>query len=138
MYLKDIRERYNIKNPNGFHELLQIVASCVGSPCNPTKLSNIFKSVKDVSIDAKTIACYLNYMEDAFLIEKAMRYDIRGKKYINSLSKYYFQDIELRNATLNFRQFDQGHIMENVIYNELCYRDFRVDIGVVDAWSKNN
>ncbi|MCD8208602.1 MAG: ATP-binding protein [Bacteroidales bacterium] len=137
VYLKDLLERCNINNTNEFGELLQIVASSTGSLLNPTKLSNTFKSVKRISIDHKTICNYLTYMEDAFLIERSSRYDIRGKKYINSLSKYYFQDIGLRNAILEFWQIDEGYIMENVIYNELRRRGFRVDVGMVEAWRTN-
>ncbi len=137
VYIKDLIERCNIKNQEEFKELLYIVASCIGSPCNPHKLCNTFKSVKGITLDSKTIAKYLTYMEDAFLIEKAMRYDIKGKKYINTLSKYYFQDIGIRNASINFRQMEETHIMENIIYNELRNRGFRVDVGIVEAWHQN-
>ena len=114
-------------------ELMRVMASCIGSPCNPSKLDNTFKSVKNETLDRKTISKYLSYMEDAFLIEKSMRYDIKGRKYIGTLSKYYFQDIGLRNALLNFRQVEENHIMENVIYNELRLRGFFVDVGMVEA-----
>ncbi len=137
MYVKDLIERCKIKNHDEFRELMQIVASCIGSPCNPTKLSNTFKSVKGVTIDPKTISNYLEYMEDAFMIEKSMRYDIKGKKYINTLPKYYFQDIGLRNASIRFRQMEESHIMENIIYNELRSRGFRVDVGQVETWLQN-
>ena len=133
VYIRDIMERHRIKNVEEFQELMQVIASSIGAPCNPNKLSNTFKSVKGVSIDNKTISKYLEYMEDAFFIEKAKRYDIKGKKYINSLSKYYFQDIGLRNALLDFRQLEETHIMENVIYNELRSRGFRVDVGIVEV-----
>ena len=133
VYLKDIIERNNLKNSEEFMELMRVMASCIGSPCNPSKLENTFKSVKNETLDRKTISKYLSYMEDAFLIEKSMRYDIKGRKYIGTLSKYYFQDIGLRNALLNFRQVEENHIMENVIYNELRLRGFYVDVGMVEA-----
>ena len=114
-------------------ELMRVMASCIGSPYNPSKLGNTFKSVKNETLDRKTISKYLSHMEDAFLIEKSMRYDIKGRKYIGTLSKYYFQDIGLRNALLNFRQVEENHIMENVIYNELRLRGFCVDVGMVEA-----
>ena len=133
VYLKDIIERNNLKNSEEFMELMRVIASCIGSPCNPNKLENTFKSVKNETLDRKTISKYLSYMEDAFLIEKSMRYDIKGRKYIGTLSKYYFQDIGLRNALLNFRQVEENHIMENVIYNELRLRGFCVDVGMVEA-----
>ena len=122
-----------MKNSEEFMELMRVMASCIGSPCNPSKLENTFKSVKNETLDRKTISKYLSYMEDAFLIEKSMRYDIKGRKYIGTLSKYYFQDIGLRNALLNFRQVEENHIMENVIYNELRLRGFCVDVGMVEA-----
>lgn len=133
VYLKDIIERNNLKNSEEFMELMRVMASCIGSPCNPSKLEKTFKSVKNESLDRKTISKYLSYMEDAFLIEKSMRYDIKGRKYIGTLSKYYFQDIGLRNALLNFRQVEENHIMENVIYNELRLRGFCVDVGMVET-----
>ena len=133
VYLKDIIERNNLKNSEEFMELMRVMALCIGSTCNPSKLENTFKSVKNETLDRKTISKYLSYMEDAFLIEKSMRYDIKGRKYIGTLSKYYFQDIGLRNALLNFRQVEENHIMENVIYNELRLRGFCVDVGMVEA-----
>lgn len=133
VYLKDIIERNHLKGSEEFMELMRVMASCIGSPCNPSKLENTFKSVKNESLDRKTISKYLSYMEDAFMIEKSMRYDIKGRKYIGTLSKYYFQDIGLRNALLNFRQVEENHIMENVIYNELRSRGFCVDVGMVEV-----
>ena len=133
VYLKDIIERNHLKNSEEFMELMRVMASCIGSPCNPSKIENTFKSVKNESLDRKTISKYLTYMEDAFMIEKSMRYDIKGRKYIGTLSKYYFQDIGLRNALLNFRQTEENHIMENVIYNELRSRGFCVDVGMVEV-----
>lgn len=131
VYLIDILERQRIKNKSEFEELVKIIASGIGSPTNPAKLENTFKSVKKVNIDSVTINRYLNYMKDAFLIEKAERYDVKGKKYIGSLAKYYFTDIGLRNAILGLRQQEETHIMENVIYNELRRRGCKVDVGVV-------
>ena len=138
VYLVDVLERHKIRNRTEFDELLKIIASSIGAPVNPTKLSNTFKSVKNVRIHHKTIAKYLSYLQDAFLIEKSMRYDIKGKKYINTLSKYYFSDIGLRNALLDFRQQEENHIMENIIYNELKIRGYRVDIGVVEQRERNS
>ncbi len=133
VYLKDIIERNKLKNNEEFMELMRVISSTIGSPCNPGKLENTFKSVKNETLDRKTISKYLEYMEDAYLIEKAMRYDIKGRKYIGTLSKYYFQDVGLRNALLDFRQVEENHIMENVIYNELRMRGFYVDVGMVES-----
>lgn len=137
VYLADVVERHKIRNKPELDELLQILASSIGAPCNPTKLSNTFKSLKKVAISNKTISVYLSYLCDAFLIEKAMRYNIKGKKYINTLAKYYFTDVGIRNALLGFRQLEQSHLMENIIYNELLYRGYSVDVGVVDVVDKN-
>ncbi len=132
VYLIDILERHRIKNKAEFEELVKIIASGIGAPTNPTKLENTFKSVKKVNIDSVTISRYLGYMQDAFLIEKAERYDVKGKKYIGSLAKYYFTDIGLRNAILELRQQEETHIMENIIYNELRRRGCKVDVGMVE------
>ena len=132
VYLADIIERHNIKNENEMRELVLILASSIGSPCNPTKLSNTFKSVKNVKISSQTISNYLTYLTESFLVDKAIRYDIKGKKYINTLSKYYFTDIGLRNAILDMRQQEETHIMENIIYNELLSRGCIVDVGMVE------
>lgn len=132
VYLIDILERQRIKNKAEFEELVKIIASGIGAPTNPTKLENTFKSVKKVNIDSVTISRYLGYMQDAFLIEKAERYDVKGKKHIGSLAKYYFTDIGLRNAILGLRQQEETHIMENIIYNELRRRGCKVDVGMVE------
>jgi len=132
VFIADVVERHRVKNKTGLEELFRILASSIGSPCNPTKLSNTFKSIKNVSISNKTISNYLVYLCDAFLVEKAMRYNIKGKKYINTLSKYYFTDMGLRNALLGFRQLEQTHLMENIIYNELLFRGYTVDVGMVE------
>ena len=140
VYLVDIVERNKIRNKSEFDELARIIASSIGSPCNPTKLSNTFKSVKNVTLSSGSVARYLSYMEYAFLIEKSLRYNIKGKKYINTLSKYYFSDLGIRNALLGFRQQEESHIMENIIYNELRTRGFHVDVGMVEerTTDKNN
>lgn len=132
VYLIDILERHRIKNKMEFAELVRIVASGIGAPTNPVKLSNTFKSIKKVTISSNTIDRYLGYMQDAFMIEKAIRYDIKGKKYIGSLSKFYFSDTGLRNAILGLRQQEETHIMENVIYNELRRRGCKVDVGMME------
>lgn len=137
VYISDLIERHTIRNEEEFDELLDILASSVGSLTNPLKLSNTFKSVKGKTISDKTLKKYLDYLIDAFLVSKAKRYDIKGKKYINSPSKYYFEDIGLRNARLEFRQTEENHIMENIIYNELRIRGFRVDVGLVEHYSKD-
>lgn len=137
VYIADVVERHKVRNKTELDELLQILASSVGSPCNPLKLSNTFKSLKKVIISNKTISKYLGYFCDAFLIEKALRFNIKGKKYINTLAKYYFTDMGIRNALLEFRQLEQTHLMENIIYNELLYRGYSVDVGVVEAVKKD-
>ena len=137
VYLADIIERHKVKNQNEMRELMLIIASSIGSPCNPTKLSNTFKSVKNVNIGSQTISNYLSYLLDSFLLNKAIRYDIKGKKYINTLAKYYFADIGLRNAILDMRQQEETHIMENIIYNELIVRGYRVDVGMVEIKTLN-
>ena len=132
VYLKDIYERYNIEHKAEFEELVRILASSIGSPVNPTNLANTFKSVKKLNnITDKTIETYIGYLENAFMIEKAERYDIKGKKYIGSTPKYYFKDLGLRNAVLSFRQTEENHLMENAVFNEMRYRGFLVDVGNV-------
>lgn len=138
VYISDILERHKVKNRNELDELVELLASAVGSLTNPLKLSKSFQSMKNKKISDKTIKNYIDYFEDAFLISKAARYDIKGKKYINSPAKYYFEDIGLRNARLNFRQQEENHIMENIIYNELCIRGYHVDVGLVEIKEKNN
>lgn len=131
-YIVDILERNNVRNPEELEELLDFLASDIGGFTNPKKLSDTFKTLKNVSMHPDTIKNYLEYLEDAFLISKAKRFDIKGKKYINTPMKYYFSDVGLRNARLNFRQYEETHIMENVIYNELCMRGYNVDVGIVE------
>ncbi len=137
IYLKDIKERYSIKNDAELDELLDIVSSSVGSLTNSSKLENTFKSIKNVSISRNTIESYLNIFEESFLINCSLRYDVKGKKYIGTPKKYYFTDLGLRNARLHFRQTEKNHLMENMIYNELKYRGYLVDIGVVTINEKN-
>lgn len=132
-YITDVIERHQIlNNKDILEDLLNFISSSVGSLTNPTKLSNAFASVKQLKISSQTISDYLDFLIDAFILNKAFRYDVKGKKYINTPLKYYFTDIGLRNARLNFRQQEENRIMENIIYNELLYREFDVDIGVVE------
>lgn len=130
-YIRDIKERYKIKNEAEMDELIGIIASSIGGLTNPTKLLNTFKSVKNVDISKNTIISYLEILQDVFMIEKAERYDIKGKRYINTPSKYYFEDLGLRNARLNFRQVEKTYLLENLIYNELRGVGLSVDVGEV-------
>ena len=135
VYISDILERHKkIKNKDELDELLDILSSSIGSLTNPLKLSKTFKSIKNKTISDKTISNYIGYFEDSFLISKAKRYDVKGKRYINSPLKYYFEDIGLRNARLNFRQTEESHVMENIIYNELKLRGYNVDVGIVEVY----
>lgn len=131
-YLKDILERNDVRNPAELSEMLDYLASGIGGLSNPKKLSDTFKSVKNVSIHPDTVKSYLDYFDDSFLISRAVRYDIKGKKYFSTPCKYYFTDIGLRNARLRFRQYEETHIMENIIYNELISRGYSVDVGMVE------
>ena len=137
-YLADIINRNKLRGNAEINELTDVLASSIGSLTNPLKLSNTFASTKKVKLSTNTISAYLGYLQDAFLIEKALRFDIKGKKYINTPAKYYFVDIGLRNARLSFRQQEYTHIMENVIYNELRSRGYSVDVGVVENVGKDN
>ena len=130
-YISDITGRNNIRNKAELEELLNILSSAIGTLTNPSKLSATFKSVKNKTISKDTIIKYIDYLKDSFLIDSAIRYDIKGKKYINTPSKYYFTDLGLRNARLNFRQVEETHAMENIIFNELKVRGYNVDVGVV-------
>ena len=135
-YIKDIKERNKIRHKTEMGVLLDILASATGSLTNPLKLSNTFHSKRGVPFPESTIARYCKYLENAFLINKSVRYDIKGKGYIDTPFKYYYEDVGLRNARLNFRQQDENHIMENIVYNELRYRGFSVDVGVVEIREK--
>jgi predicted AAA+ superfamily ATPase len=137
IYIKDIKERYGIRNDSQLETLLNIVSSSIGSLTNPSKIEHTFKSVKQETLSRNTIESYLDILEDTFLIKKTNRYDIKGRKYINTPSKYYFVDMGLRNARLNFRQLEDTHMMENIIFNELIQRGYNVDIGVVEVSEKN-
>lgn len=137
IYIRDIFKRNKIKNPGELEDLLNILSSAVGSLTNPEKLKNTFHTVKKSKITATTIKKYLDYFEDSFLMEAAQRYDIRGKAYIETPKKYYFSDLGLRNSRINFRQFEQTHVMENILYNELRMRGYNVDVGVVTTAQKD-
>ena len=137
VYLNDIIDRNRIQNEEQINAVLEILASSIGSYTNPLKLSNTFRSVANLPIADKTVSNYLACLEDAFLVDKAKRYDVKGKKYLSTPSKYYFSDLGLRNATLNFRQQEENHIMENVIYLELLKRGFSVDVGIVETSKRN-
>lgn len=137
VYLSDIKERYGIRNDTELEELIKIVASGIGGITNPTKLENTFKSIKNVSLSKNTIASYLKILEDVFILRRSERFDIKGKKYIDASSKYYFLDCGLRNAHLNFRQIEATHLLENAIYNELVMRGLSVDVGVVNVVERN-
>lgn len=134
-YIKDIVERNKIKVPEGLRELVRILASGIGSSTNPTRICNTFQSVSQLQITDKTINEYISDIQDAFLIEEDLRYDVKGKKYIGTETKYYFCDLGLRNIVLNLRQQEETHIMENVIYNELRMRGYLVDVGLVECWT---
>ena len=132
-YLTDIRERYHIRGEEVMEELLDVVASCIGGLTNPSKIENTFRSVKGIHLSKNTIKQYLDILEESFLVNRCIRYDIRGRKYIDTPQKYYFEDLGLRNARIGFRQVEQTHLMENMIYNELRLRGYIVDVGVVTS-----
>ena len=136
-YLIDIKERYGIRNDDDLEELIDVIASSIGSLTNPQKIANTFRSEKRSTITRDTVKTYLDYMQDAFLMERAVRYDIKGRKYIDTPAKYYFEDLGLRNVRLNFRQTEHTHLMENLIYNELRMRGYSVDVGQVTQNTKN-
>lgn len=132
VYIRDIMDRHHIQHPNQMEQLMNIISSSIGSLTNPKKLENAFTSMGGEKLSDRTIKQYLDHLTDAFIIERADRYDIKGKKYISTPSKYYFIDMGLRNVRINFRQQEETHLMENVIYNELCGRGYSVDVGVVE------
>ena len=137
IYLSDLKQRHRIKNPNEFEELLDILASGIGSLTNAQKLSNTFNTVNHTEISPTTVKKYIDYYADSFLISCARRYDVKGKRYISTPAKYYFSDLGLRNARIDFRQIEPTHIMENLLYNELIARGFQVDVGVVEVNAHN-
>lgn len=136
-YIKDIKDRYDIRKDDDLEELVNIIASGIGTLTNPNKLANTFRSEKKSAISYDTVKDYIEYLSDSFLIEKSTRYDIKGRRYVNSPYKYYFMDLGLRNARINFRQSEKSHLMENMIYNELRVRGFNVDVGVVPIVTKD-
>lgn len=136
-YLRDIKDRYQIKNDEDMDNLLDFISSSIGSLTNPSKLANTFETVKKEKISRNTVCSYLEYICESFLAEKATRYDVKGKKYLDTPYKFYFTDLGLRNARLNFRQLEPSHVMENIIYNELRIRGFNVDVGVVPIVRRN-
>ncbi|MBQ6451555.1 MAG: ATP-binding protein [Solobacterium sp.] len=137
-YLKDILEHNRMKGAAELGELIDILASSVGSLANPSRIANTFESVKKVKIAKETIRNYISYLEDAYLISDTKRYDVKGRRYIDTPLKYYFEDVGLRNARLNFRQLEEPHLMENIIYNELRYRGYNIDVGVVEINEREN
>lgn len=137
-YINDIISRHSVKHIDEFEELINILASAIGSLTNPKKLTDTFKSKKNKVISSNTIKSYLDYLCDAYIVSRATRYDIKGKKYIDTPQKYYFSDVGIRNACINFRQLEENHTMENVIYNELIARNFNVDVGIITSTGKDN
>ena len=133
-YLRDVIERNHLRNAQGMRELLQVLASNIGCTTNPRKIANTFKSSNKVELSENTIRQYIAHLQDAFIIREAQRYNIKGRKYIGADSKYFFADMGIRNVALNFRQMENTHIMENVIYNELIARGYSVDVGAVESW----
>lgn len=137
-YLRDIKERYGIRDDGDLAELVDILASTIGSLTNPTTIQRTFQSVKKSTIAVQTIQRFIGFLQDAFMLERAVRYDVKGRRYIDTPSKYYFEDVGLRNARLNFRQIDYGHLMENVLYNDLRRRGYNVDVGQITCFSRAN
>ena len=138
VYLKDVLQRNHLKNADGMSELIKILASSEGSSINVQRISNTFKSVSKVDIGTNTINRYLEHLQDSFIISEAQRYDIKGRKYIGTETKYYFEDPGIRNAVVGFRQIEYNHTMENVIFNELCRTGYSVDIGLVETFCNND
>jgi len=132
-YIKDIVERNKVRSISDLEDLIDVIASSIGSLANPNRISNTFLSVKKTTVDPQTVKKYLVYLENAFLLSEVKRYDVKGRKYINTPLKYYFEDIGLRNARLNFRQLEEPHLMENIVYNELRMRGYNIDIGIVET-----
>ncbi|MCI1720932.1 MAG: ATP-binding protein [Bacteroidales bacterium] len=138
VYLKDVLQRNRLKNADGLRELVRILASTMGSSMNALRISNTFKSVSNIEIGTNTISRYLEYLQDSFIISESLRYDVKGRKYIGTETKYYFEDLGIRNAVIGFRQIEFNHTMENVIYNELCKMGYNVDIGLVKTFSRDD
>ena len=137
LYLRDVINRYHLQDDCAIGELLDVISSGISTLTNPRKLSATFASVKQTTISEVTVDKYIEHMEDAFMINRVKRYDVKGRKYIGTPYKIYFEDVGLRNARLNFRQIESTHIMENIIYNELRFRGFKVDVGVVESRERN-
>ena len=137
VYIADVVERNKVRHPEELDELVDVLASATGSLTNPTRLMNVFRSVKKKDISDKTITSYISHLENAYLVSEAQRFDIKGNAYIGSPKKYYFEDVGLRNARMGFRQAEENHLMENIVFNELLSRGFNVDVGVVDAFGRD-
>lgn len=137
IYIRDIIERNHLQNEEGLEQIFRVLASQMGSPVNANKIANTFLSAMNTKISARTISKYIEYLKDAFIVSEALRYDVKGRKYIGADSKFYFEDSGIRNAILGFRQVEYTHLMENVLYNELCLRGYSVDVGIVEIWEKN-
>ena len=138
VYLRDVIDRNHLKNADGLRELVRILASTMGASTNMRRISNTFKTAAGIDLAPATIAKYIECLQDAFIISEALRYDVKGRKYIGTETKYYFEDLGIRNAVVEFRQFDPTHIMENVVYNDLCRNGFSVDVGLVESFKRDN
>lgn len=138
VYLRDVIDRNHLKNADGLRELVRILASTMGASTNVRRISNTFKTAADIDVAPATIAKYIECLQDAFIISEALRYDVKGRKYIGTETKYYFEDLGIRNAVVEFRQFEPTHIMENVVYNDLCRNGFSVDVGLVESFIRDN
>lgn len=138
VYLKDVLQRNHLRNADGMRELVRILASSMGSSMNVQRIANTFKSASNIEIGANTISHYIEHLQDSFIISEALRYDVKGRKYIGTETKYYFEDLGIRNAIIGFRQIEFNHTMENVIYNELCRMGYSVDVGLVETFGTNS
>lgn len=138
VYLRDVIDRNHLKNADGLRELVRILASTMGASTNVRRISNTFKTAASIDVAPATIAKYIECLQDAFIISEALRYDVKGRKYIGTETKYYFEDLGIRNAVVEFRQFEPTHIMENVVYNDLCRNGFSVDVGLVESFKRDN
>ena len=138
VYLRDVIDRNHLKNADGLRELVRILASTMGASTNVRRISNTFKTAAGIDVAPATIAKYIACLQDTFIISEALRYDVKGRKYIGTETKYYFEDLGIRNAVVEFRQFEPTHIMENVVYNDLCRNGFSVDVGLVESFKRDN
>ena len=137
VYMRDVIQRNHLKNADGLRELVRVLASSMGASMNVKRIANTFKSSAGINLSPNTISKYLEHLEDSFIISETLRYNVKGRKYIGTDTKYYFEDMGVRNAILGFRQMEETHAMENVVYNELRRRRFQVDVGQVDVWGKD-